>query len=897
MSQSIPRLNAALEGRYEIEREIGEGGMATVYLARDLKHNRNVALKVLKPELSAVVGADRFLAEIETTANLQHPHILPLFDSGESGGFLFYVMPYIEGETLRDRLDREKQLPLAEALGIATAVAGALQTAHDAGVIHRDIKPGNILLSRGEPLVADFGIALAVGAAGGSRLTETGLSVGTPYYMSPEQATGDQSVGAASDTYALACVLYEMLTGDPPYMGNTAQAVLGQIISGEPVSASKKRRSIPAHVDAAIRKALEKLPADRFTSAQEFAKALSDRGFRHGHESVLAGAGGRGLRAWAVSATGVAVLSTSALGWMLLRPEPPVPVSRQALSTQGWAQAPVGRFVAVAADGSSMVVPVGDQLGLKLRSSTEIVPIPGTQDARDVVYSPDGEWIAYSIGTELYKRPIVGGSPVRIAEDLPPTAGVVGLDWLDDGTLLYEQYGEGEGLSTRRVVRISEDGGEPLDVVFGRGDEVSVVWVRGFPGARGALVVACPGTTCTGQATQLHIVDLEDLTSEIAFEQVLRAWYAPTGHIVYVRTDGAVLAQRIDLGSLQLEGSAIPLFEGVRVTTGSSSDYADMQLTLGGTLLYVAGPANLAAGPETLVFVDRNGRQEPVPIEAQNYDYPRFSPDGSRLAFAVADQEGRYDLWVLDLERGSRSRITFDGNNRYYPVWTPEGDGVAVSDGTAPPNVVHVVDAFGRGAPRPLLERDGLQYPTSWSRDGTVLAFHETHPESGRDIWLLPASGDPAPFLATPFMEGGGVFSPNGRWIAFTSDKSGREEIYVQPHPGPGPEYTISTEGGTEPLWSPDGTELFYRGPDQLMSVAVEADGDLRAGAPRALFPDTYVPSGVVASAHDYDISPDGQRFVMISTNVAFPTADGPAAEPSVVLVENFFEELRQRRE
>ncbi|MGD8321973.1 MAG: serine/threonine-protein kinase, partial [Gemmatimonadota bacterium] len=278
----LDRLNAALEGRYAVEEEIGEGGMATVYLATDLKHNRRVALKVLKQELSAVVGAERFLTEIETTANLQHPHILPLFDSGEAGGFLFYVMPYVQGETLAQRLAREKQLPVEEAVRIATAVANALDHAHRHGVVHRDIKPGNILLQDGEPVVSDFGIAIAVGAAGGSRLTETGLSVGTPYYMSPEQATGDQVVGPASDTYSLACVLYEMLVGEPPYLGNTAQAVLGKIIQGAPVSATSMRRSIPLHVDAAIRKGLEKLPADRFTGAQELARALADENFRHG---------------------------------------------------------------------------------------------------------------------------------------------------------------------------------------------------------------------------------------------------------------------------------------------------------------------------------------------------------------------------------------------------------------------------------------------------------------------------------------------------------------------------------------------------------------------------------------------------------------------------------------
>ena len=261
MSDAVARLNAALEGRYEIERELGEGGMATVYLAKDLKHNRPVALKVLKPELAAVVGAERFLAEIETTANLQHPHILPLFDSGEADSFLFYVMRYVEGESLRDRLDREHQLPVDEAVRIASDVAEALHAAHQQGVIHRDIKPANILMSGGRPLVADFGIALAVSAAGGGRLTETGLSMGTPHYMSPEQATGDVGVGATTDIYALGCVLYEMLVGEPPYTGSTAQAILGKIIAGEPDPVTEHRNAVPGNVEATIGRALEKLPA------------------------------------------------------------------------------------------------------------------------------------------------------------------------------------------------------------------------------------------------------------------------------------------------------------------------------------------------------------------------------------------------------------------------------------------------------------------------------------------------------------------------------------------------------------------------------------------------------------------------------------------------------------
>src|SRR4051812_41393826 len=268
------QLNAALAGRYTIEREIGRGGMATVYLARDVRHSRNVALKVLSPELGAVVGAERFLAEIQVTANLQHPNLLPLFDSGEADGLLFYVMPYVAGESLRARLDRERQLPVDEALHIAISIAEALDYAHRNGVIHRDLKPENILLHEGQPLVTDFGIALAVSKAGGERITQTGLSLGTPQYMSPEQATGDRAIDGRSDIYSLGAVLYEMLSGDPPYSGSTAQAMIARLLTERPRSLLTVRETVPPHVDASIQCALAKLPADRFASAREFAEAL-----------------------------------------------------------------------------------------------------------------------------------------------------------------------------------------------------------------------------------------------------------------------------------------------------------------------------------------------------------------------------------------------------------------------------------------------------------------------------------------------------------------------------------------------------------------------------------------------------------------------------------------------
>ena len=442
MSDPVIRLNVALQGRYRVERELGEGGMATVYLADDLKHERKVALKVLKPELAAVVGAERFLAEIKTTAKLQHPHILPLFDSGEADGFLFYVMPYVEGESLRDRLDREKQLPVDEAVRIATAVANALDHAHRHKVIHRDIKPANILLQDGEPVVADFGIALAVGAAGSNRLTETGLSLGTPFYMSPEQATGDQPVGASTDTYALGSVLYEMLTGDPPYMGSTAQAVLGQIISARPISPTEKRPAIPTNVDAAVRKALEKLPADRFMSAQAFTGALADEHFRYG-ELATAGAGGPAAGPWkrlTMVGWSLAAVATVVAAWSLLRPEPPGPLARFSSPFEE-GQAPI-TYMEFTADGSELVYVGLDASGLTSQvwmrrwAELDAAPISGTEGAQFLALSPDGREVAFVAESPGPLRVVAldGGPSRTLVEEVravwdwtPPTGMCISL--------------------------------------------------------------------------------------------------------------------------------------------------------------------------------------------------------------------------------------------------------------------------------------------------------------------------------------------------------------------------------------------------------------------------------------------------------------------------------------
>ncbi|HET7042503.1 MAG TPA: protein kinase, partial [Gemmatimonadales bacterium] len=401
---SLDRLTAALADRYHLERELGAGGMATVYLAHDLKHDRKVALKVLKPELSAILGAQRFLHEIKTTANLQHPHIVPLHDSGEAGGQVYYVMPYIEGESLRDRLVREKQLPIEDAVRVAREVADALDYAHQHGVVHRDIKPENILLHGGHAQVADFGIALAASqSTGGNRMTETGMSLGTPQYMSPEQAMGEREITGRSDVYALACVTYEMLCGEPPFAGPTAQAIMAKLLTEEPRPLLPKRHTIPSYVEAAVLKALEKIPADRFATAAEFSKALGDRAF-------------------------ATVASRSAVS--AARP----PIRRSALLVTAAALViAITAFVAGAWLWHPSVPPITG-----FGRATKVTWDPGLEFSPAL--SPDGKYVAYAAGnafsTRIFVRQVTGGRPIPLTTGQDETQSEPG--WSADGSrVLY----------------------------------------------------------------------------------------------------------------------------------------------------------------------------------------------------------------------------------------------------------------------------------------------------------------------------------------------------------------------------------------------------------------------------------------------------------------------------
>ncbi|MDH3206038.1 MAG: protein kinase [Gemmatimonadota bacterium] len=896
----ITRLNAALEGRYRIESQLGEGGMATVYLADDLRHERKVALKVLKPELAAVVGAERFLAEIKTTANLQHPHILPLFDSGEADTFLFYVMPYVEGETLREKLDREHQLPVEEAVRITTEVAEALQAAHEQGVVHRDIKPANILLSRGRPLVADFGIALAVNAAGGGRLTETGLSLGTPHYMSPEQATGDLSVGAAADVYALGCVLYEMLVGEPPYTGSTAQAILGKIISGKVASATEHRASIPPNVDAAITKSLEKLPADRFLGAQDLARALADPGFQHGEPATIAVGGRPGpWKAIAMATSVVAVLALGGFATSLSRgPDAsPKPVVRFTMPVGEGADVYLGGAgdtrwgrpslpsLAIAPGGDFIVytaweqLPDGDVVARLYRrrfDQERADPIEGTEGAFGPFFSPDGAWVGFAVDSLLQRLSMVDGSIETIARDVPVLPGSFKATWGDDDTIVY--FG-GE----LTLYRVSANGGRSEMVV--RPASGALFHPQFLPGSRKLLAVH--GRSYNPDEIDVVLLDLEAGSQTLLVPAANDPRYVDSGHLLFMR-HGTLMAVGFDPNLGELRGEPIVVLDDVMHAQGMPN--TDVESFVGhfaisreGHIAYASGGV-YPARPRELMRVRFDGIAEPVGLPAREYGKIRVSPEGEQIAFSV--RNGRASsIFVYDLARRTTEPLATGGFNSDIAEWSPDGREIAVTGGG---NYRMTVD--GSGSPQPLFPPETGGRPVSWSSEGVIAYLR------GGDIWIQASERDNAPFFTSASAETFVTFSPDGRWLAYVSDQTGRSEVYVRPYPGPGAATLVSVEGGFAPTWSPDGRRLFFLARDSdglamMVSEIVVAGDELRAGPPAVLIePWPYVTE---VPTRSYDVLDDGSFVASLNQDGGDFRTQFKVEEVHVIM--NFVDELRAR--
>jgi serine/threonine-protein kinase len=896
LSDPLDRLRAALADRYRIERELGQGGMATVYLAQDLKHDRKVALKVLKPELAAVLGGERFVVEIKTTAALQHPHILPLFDSGTADGFLYYVMPYIQGETLRGKLDRETQLGIDEAVRITRDVADALDYAHRHGVIHRDIKPENILLHDGRPMVADFGIALALSAAAGGRMTETGLSLGTPHYMSPEQATAEKELTARSDIYSLGCVLYEMLTGNPPHTGASAQQIIMKIVTEEAAPVTRLRKSVPANVAAAVAKAVERLPADRFESAATFANALGDPGF---HTVDLSAAGARiertasSRRALAAALATIAVL-LAALAWSWLRPKSAPPVIRYTLALPA-DQAPIlGVTVPTPApDGSFLIYhgpgDGGNQLWIKRRDSYTATPISGTTGTATFALSPDGEWIALAGGGRLSKLPVRGGTAVPLVSD--SVGGVFGVAWLEGGTIIYTLRGGAA------LMRVSAEGGAPS--VAWRSDSLVSLSPIALPGGRGVTFLACP-LGCP--ESQLWVLDLKSNQARLLLRGASTGVFVPEGdgHLVYTSDAGGLFAVRFSLDRLELRGTPIPLGEQVALGTDYSTVLGLFHISRSGTLTMSVGGRRLTGRTFEMVWVDRKGQQTPVDtswkfqltVLANNHGWA-LSPDGSRLAIGLATSSGD-DIWVKPLPKGAPYRVTFDPRADMRPRWTADSRFISFVS-VRQPGGLYLHRADGAGADSVLFEGaidEGMVTPDNrWLilRQGSLGAV-----AGGRNITGLRLGADtaPVPVLVTEFDEEAVALSPDGKWLAYQSDETGRTEVFVRPFPDThAGKHQVSSGGGLAPLWSRDGKELFYLSRDnQMMAARLVPGGAIRFAEPAGLF---RVPDGLLVPEAFYytpwDVARDG-RFLMARL------VDGDlGGAGAFVVVENWIEEFKAK--
>jgi len=874
VTDAVPRLSAALADRYTIERELGAGGMATVYLAHDVRHDRKVALKVLRPELAAILGGERFLAEIKTTANLQHPHILPLHDSGEADGLVFYVMPYVEGESVRDRLGREKQLPVDDAVRIAREVASALDYAHRHNVVHRDIKPENILLHDGQALVADFGIALAASRSdGGTRMTETGMSLGTPHYMAPEQAMGEREITPKADIYALGCVLYEMLTGEPPFTGPTAQAIIARVMTEQPRSLTLQRHTVPAHLEAVVRKALEKLPADRFASAAQFVEALDKPGMLVTEAAPVAGASLAESVIWRRRLARVArqapwLVGAGALGAALatlLRTEPPAPpVARFAMPMEGAAAA--GLFTpTLSPDGARIVFVAIDsqrtqRLFLRPLDREQPVPVPGTEGTINTAYfSPDGQWILFRQGTKLRKVAVAGGAALAICDLV---GGLGGMSWSEQDVIVYAR------LDT--LYRVSAAGGQP-EVLLGPDSATGALRYSNphfLPG--GSKLVA---SRVTSAGNDLVVVDLEARRATLLGIAGMTPNYVDAGWLVYVDGAGTLLAVPFDPRRGRVTGQAVPIAENVNILQGR---FARFSASRSGTIAYFTG----AAGEmRELVLVGRDGRAQALPVPAGAYRYPRFSPNGRRIAVGI-EAQGRAvvgDIWDYDFTSRRLTRLTFDTVS-FQPEWTPDGRQLIYARASQGTVELYRVAADGSTDPAPWFSRGGANriFESQLTPDGRRLVFRED--VGVRDILVAPVDSPAAarPLAATSFNERGIALSPDSRWLAFTSNLSGANEIYVRRLEEGSPRWKASTGGGTEPRWGPLGRELFYRSADTVYVVAAQLGVEARLGEPRALF------GGPFASSNNeplYDVAPDGRQFVMVR-----PRSGGQAALLHVIL-------------
>jgi tRNA A-37 threonylcarbamoyl transferase component Bud32/Tol biopolymer transport system component len=887
MDDRSNRFATAIADRYRIESEIGSGGMATVYLAQDLKHDRKVAVKVLKPELAAVLGGERFLSEIKVTANLQHPHILPLHDSGEADGFLFYVMPYVEGESLRAKLDREKQLSVDEAVGIAKSVANALDYAHRHGVIHRDIKPANILLHDGQPMVADFGIALAVRAAGGARLTETGLSLGTPQYMSPEQASGDREVDGRSDIYSLGAVFYEMLTGEPPHSGPTVQAIIAKLLVDKPRPVAELRETVPVHVAATVHKALAKLPADRFGGAGEISESLSGRGTAHTATVGIPKAGESSSSQssrrfpWAVVLVLAALVITQRYRDGVVRAPLEVRYFNIALDDtlplafvgEAWGGISLPAM-ALSPDGTTLayVGQVGETTRLLVRSLDGFGTraLPGTEGALDPVFSPDGERVAFTANNRLHQILIAGGTATPVTEANQP----YGTSWGGDGRIVSVTQ------DARTLLLTGASGTDATRRPIGGTLGTYMAEPRWLPDSEWFLVTCySPFVLCAVSSETLEVRPLmANAEAGAPNGTPLRGTnprFIEPGYLIFSAPgDNTVMGVRFDPSRLAVLGDPVELLSGVR----RESMHGALQLSVSasGDMVYAPGEDGVKAH---LVWAEPGGVRDTLPFPPRIYGPYYLSPDETRIAALVTSDVGEFELYFLDLARGISQRWRREGPDEegvlYYGGWLPDSRSAVVTIVRSDTSRLVQIDALSSTGGTTLWEGRGMVAGQGFSEGGTgtftIYGPEGSYPSqvSMSDLPNLPHDVLEA-FPPAIERVGGEAFmsrSPNGEWDLFNSDSEGQWELFAH-RVGTDDVIKISTDGADIGRWTAKGDGLYFRKDQSFFWIGLTGDPENPFTPPQFYLEGDFlnVP-GPELSVHS-----DGKRLLLLEGSPARTT-------------------------
>ena len=846
-------------GPYEILAPIGAGGMGEVYRARDTRLDRDVAIKVLPAEFSENARI-RFEREAKAISALSHPHICTLHDVGRENGIEFLVMEYLEGETLADKL-RKGPLPLAQLLRFGMEIADALDKAHHNGIVHRDLKPANIMVTSSGVKLLDFGLAKAIGSqsiwdAAKSKesqhptaqkpITAEGLLVGTLEFMAPEQLRGEQS-DARTDIFALGNVLYRMATGKKPFEGTSEASLIGAILERDPLPIASYQPLTPPSLDRLVRACLAKSPDDRIQTAHDVMLQLSwiAEGQSDPSRAIVNIPPARRWRwlVWPVAAV-VLVIVTAVVALKLKPPPAPRSIRRLAIAlppTAALTSDVRSEILAVSPDGKRLAYVAGlprTQLYLRDIDKTDAQPIAGTEGASGPFFSADGRWIGFHASDSTIKKvSIEGGVPVTICK-----AGLLrGATWSPDDVIIF-------GNASTPLSRVSASGGTP-EALFQTTKNVR--WPVLLPGGKYLLYTVTPSFSGNYDTAEIAVLSLETGQSHTVVKGGTLARYA-SGHLLYFQS-GTLFAVPFDLRSMRTTGAAKPVLADVEVFANAGLPFYDVSSD--GTIFYL--PRNTGMEQKKIVWVDRSGNISPAAERERNYVGARLSPDEKSILVAILNGSSRVDLWMYEIARQSWTRVASEPDST-DPLWSPDGTRfIFASNRNGTYNLFLLSSDLATPA-RQITNSKDWEFPLSWSPDGKRILINQQTPGAGSDLWML--SLDPVvetkPFLVTPAIEGSAVFSPDGRWIAYQSDASGQPEVYVLSADGGGRKWMVSNEGGTSPLWNPNGKEILYRKGDDFMSVEVKTEPQMEIGKPRILFTNGFF--------DDYDLSRDGKRFLMI---------------------------------